>query len=51
MRVARDKTASASAGYLIDRHDHAPHLYVSNVSSMDAIALRLDRIRELVTPA
>jgi hypothetical protein len=51
MRVARDKTASASAGYFIDRHDRAAHLYVPNVSSMDAIALRLDRIRELVTPA
>lgn len=50
MRVARDKTASASTGYFIDRHDRAAHLYVPNVSSMDAIALRLDRIRELVTP-
>jgi hypothetical protein len=51
MRIARDKTASASAGYFIDRHDRAAHLYVPNVSSLDAIALRLDRIRELVTPA
>jgi hypothetical protein len=49
MQVARDKTASAD--YFIDRHDRAAHQYVPNVSSMDAIALRLDRIRELVTPA
>lgn len=51
MRVARDKIASASAGYFIDRHDRAAHLYVPNVFSMDAIALRLDSIRGLVTPA
>ena len=49
MRVARDKIASASVGYFIDRHDRAAHLYVPNVFSMDAIALRLDRIRKLVT--
>jgi len=40
----------ASADYFVDRHDRAAHLYVSKISSMDAIAMRLDRIRDQVAP-
>ena len=42
--------AVASAAYFVDRHDRAAHLYVSRLSSMDAIGVRLDQIRSKVAP-
>ncbi|SFR99094.1 J domain-containing protein [Sphingomonas jatrophae] len=42
--------AAANAGYFVDRHDRAAHLYVSRLSSMDTIALRLDQIRSQIRP-
>lgn len=46
--MSGDKTlasSSASGGYFVARHDGAAHLYVSRLSSLDTIGLRLDRIR------
>ena len=45
------KPTAMSADYFVDRHDRAAHLYVPRISSMDAIAERLDRIRDQVAPA
>lgn len=49
--LADDKKPSvASAHYFVDRHDGAAHLYLSRISSLDAIALRLRRIRDQLAP-
>jgi hypothetical protein len=49
--VADGKKPTALSGdYFVDRHDRAAHLYVAKVSSMDAIATRLDLIRHQVAP-
>jgi hypothetical protein len=45
------KPSVANADYFVDRHDRAAHLYVPKISSMDAIAGRLDQIRDQVAPA
>jgi hypothetical protein len=42
------KPTAANGDYFIDRHDSAVHLYLSRVSSMDAVASRLERIRKQV---
>jgi hypothetical protein len=44
------KPSAASGDYFIDRHDRAAHLYVPKISSMDAIAQRLDQIRDQIAP-
>jgi hypothetical protein len=44
------KPSALSGDYFVDRHDRAAHLYVDKVSSMDAIATRLDLIRRQVAP-
>jgi hypothetical protein len=44
------KPSAASAHYFVDRHDRAAHLYLSRISSLDAISLRLRRIRDQLAP-
>lgn len=43
------KPAIENTGYFVDRHDRAEHLYISRVSSLDAIEGRLGQIRSQVT--
>lgn len=49
MRHGSDRLM-ADADYFMDRHDHAAHLYVTKVPSMDAIGMRLKQIRRMVAP-
>lgn len=47
--VARMTTGfSTDAAYFIDRHDRAAHLYVTRVSSLEAIDRRLSQIQEQI---
>ncbi|WBO20836.1 DnaJ domain-containing protein [Sphingomonas abietis] len=39
---------SGDAGYFVDRHDRAAHLYVTRISSLDAIDRRLGQIQRQV---
>lgn len=48
LNEAKPAVISARGDYFVDRHDRAAHLYVAKLSNLDAIGLRLDRIRDQV---
>lgn len=51
LNMRRVAGADAQAGYIVQRHDEAAHLYIAKLSNLDAIQLRLEGIAAEVRAA